>query len=670
MRTLLCILFLAITTVSYGQFKAPKFGKIDAAEFTMTKYDKDTAADAVILFEDGKSYFQTNSEGNFQVIFEKRCRIKIFKKSAFDLANIKIRLYKQGTDEENLTSFKASTFNLENGKPVEIRLDSKNNFVEKSKNYSTSKFAFPQIKEGSIIEYSYTITSDFLYNFRGWEFQHSYPTVWSQYETRIPEYFDYRPDTKGYYPFTFNKSDQGNTSFTYYNTYSTPGGGRPIRESETVQALTTNHLFGISDVPAFKSEPNVDCDDNYIQSIQFELSSIQFPGSIRKAYTESWESVNRKLYENDEFGALLKSTGFVKDTVNMLCKGRTADLDKAAAIYKYVQKRMKWNGNYSMWASNGLKKPYKDHIGNSGEINMLLTVMLKAAGLTVNPVVFSTRDNGVAITYFPTITNFNSVLARLVIDDKVYLLDASSEFSPFGVLAANDINGTGRLVDEEKGDVVNLESNAVYRETKTYRLNIDKEGTFTGTAISVYDGYAAMAYRRALSKVKSNDDLIKKMQENIKGLSVNGFTIQNRTNIDIPISDSLNITIKDNADVLGNKIMFTPLLFEAMEKNIYKLEDRKYPVNYNYPLNETYIFEYTLPDGYVVESLPKATKFKNPDNTLSVTYITAAAENKITVMYKLNLTRILFIPDEYQDLKEFYNLIVKTHTQKIILKKA
>jgi hypothetical protein len=31
---------------------------------------------------------------------------------------------------------------------------------------------------------------------------------------------------------------------------------------------------------------------------------------------------------------------------------------------------------------------------------------------------------------------------------------------------------------------------------------------------------------------------------------------------------------------------------------------------------------------------------------------------------------MLFLAEEYQDLKEIYNLIVKTHSDKIILKKA
>lgn len=671
MRTLFCVLFLSIASLSYGQFKAPRFGKIEPSELAMTKYDKDTAADALILFDDGKSYFVTNGDGNFQIVFERHCRIKIFKKSAFDLANINIKLFKSDTRKEDMQSFKAATFNVENGKMVQVKLEKDNKFEESSKNYNTYKYAFPQIKEGSIIEFSYTITSDFLYNFRGWIFQHSYPALWSQYETDIPEYFDYRLTSKGYLGFAINKEDKGNTSFNFRNeSYVSTNGDRTKTEIFTVQAITKNHLFAVSDVPAFKSEPNIDCEDNYIQSIDYELSSIQYPGDVRRSFTETWESVNDKLMRADDFGDVLKGGGFIKDTVSLLCKGKTTDLEKAAAIYSYVQKRMKWNGHYSIWASNGLKKAYKEHTGTSVEINFLLTLMLQNAGLKVSPVIFSTRDNGIVTSFFPTITNYNSVLTKLDIDDKTYLLDASSEFSPFGVLPANDINGQGLVVNNEKGNWVDLETNTAYNELKTYQLKINTNGSFEGTINSNYYGYAAMAYRKALSKVKSNDDLIRKIQESQKGLTVNGFSISNRNNIDEPMSDSLNVTIKDNSDVIGNKIIFTPLLYEALEKNIYTLEDRKYPVNYNYPISEMYIFEYTLPEGYTVESLPKPIKFKLPDNSIIVSYMIQNIDGKISIAYKRTLAKILFLPDEYQDLKEFYNLIVKKHTEKIILKKA
>ena len=142
------------------------------------------------------------------------------------------------------------------------------------------------------------------------------------------------------------------------------------------------------------------------------------------------------------------------------------------------------------------------------------------------------------------------------------------------------------------------------------------------------------------------------------------------SNIYKPLTDSLNVEITDRAETVGDKILFQPMLFETLESNRYTLEDRKYPVNYNYPISETYIFDYTIPDGYQVESLPKPAVLKLPDNSITVYYDIKNMGNKISIVYKRSVNKILFMPEEYKNLKEFYNQVVKKHTESIILKKT
>ena len=673
MKIQFSIILLGLFSLSYGQFKEPKFGKIEMSEMTMTRYEKDTTADALVLFDIGNSRFVLNSERRFQFQFERHRRIKIFKKSAFDLANFEIKLYVNGSRKEDLNEVKAVTFNLVDGKIVKTKLEKSKIYEEETKYSVDKKFAFPEVKEGSIIEVSYTITSDFIYNFRGWNFQYHRPALWSQYSYVIPEYFNYRKSSKGYLQFEIFKEEPGNATYTlHYDSEIGQGlnGGRTSAENYDIKATTTECTLATKDIPAFISEPNIDCEDNYIQSIEFELSSVQYPQEIRKDYTQSWESVNKEMNDDEDFGKLLKSKGFIEDTVEYLCKNKTSAKEKALVIYDYVQNRMKWNGIYNLWAPRGLKKPFMERKGYSSEINLLLTLMLKTAGLSANAVMFSTRDNGNAMTYYPTISKFNSVLTKLEIEGKTYLLDATDEYCPLGVLPANDINGEGRVVNDLKGDWAKLDANEKYKESKIYLLTINSDGKFNGTIQGNYDGYAGIMYRNSLSHEKSNDDFIRKMQENIKGLTVSKYSINNKYDIYKPLRDSLNVEITDNAEIIGDKILFKPLLFETIERNKYTLEDRKYPVDYNYPITEYYVFDYTIPEGYQVESMPKPILLKLPDNSISVTYSLQKVDNKIKVIYRRSINKILFLPDEYKNLKEMYDQIVKEHSEQIILKKV
>jgi hypothetical protein len=673
MRNILSLFFLLLCSTLFGQYPVPKFGDVEINDLKMTRYEKDTTADALILFDNGASRFDLNMDREFQFIYDRHLRIKIFKKSAFHYADFTIRLYKSGQSREVLSGIKGVTFNLVNGKVVKSKLDLDKIYDTEGKRYTERKFAFPEVKEGSIIELSYSITSDFLYDFRGWNFQYGCPALFSQYSASIPEYFVYRRSTTGYLNFDIANEKQGKRTFNiHYDAEITPGmtgGGRTSAENYNITANTTETVMAVKDVPALIPEPDVDCIENYLQSIDYELLSIQLPNQMRKDYTQTWETVNQQMLGDEDFGGLLKSDRFIADTVASICHNLPTPFAKAVSIYTYMQNWMKWNGEYRLWAPDGLKKPYSNRAGSSAEINLLLTLMLQNAGLMADAVMFSTRDNGIALAVYPTISKYNSVLARVDIEGKTYLLDAVSKYCPFGLLPPNDINGKGRVVNNLAGDWVDLAAPSKYIESKSYNLDINADGTLKGSVVEYYDGYAGLVFRNSLSLEKSTDDFFRKMQENIKGVTINQFSVSDRYDINKRVLDSLNIEIADHLDLVGDKIIFTPLLFEKVEKNPYTLEERKYPVNYTYPISRTYIFVYKLPEGFSIESLPKTVIFKLPDNAASVTYSIQSTGNQITVVYIQKINKILFLPDEYKNLKKLYDQIVMKHAEQIILKK-
>lgn len=673
MRKTFALLFLFINITLYAQYPVPKYGDVDISDLKMTSYDKDSTAEALILFDDGVSQFNLNEKREFVFTYERHLQIKIFKKSAFDVADFSIKLYYLEGNRETLGGLKGATYNLVNGKEVKTKLDVKKIYDTQGKGYLQRKFAFPEVREGSIIELSYLITSDFLYEFRGWDFQYQYPARLSQYRVDIPEYFQYRHSSKGYLSFDISSDKQfRRTYIVHYDSEITPGldGGRTSAQNYNLEALTNETTMAIRDVPAFKPEPDIDCIDNYVQSINFELISVHLPNQQWKDFTPSWASVNARMNGDEDFGGLLQSDKFISDTVNALCKDTPTNLEKALKIYSYVQRRMKWNGEYRLWASKGLKKPYMDRSGSSSEINLLLTMMLQNAGVKAMPVIISTRTNGVTLAVYPSISDFNSAITFAQIDSIDYLLDATSKYCPFGVLPPNDLNGRGRIINSANGDWVDLKSPVKYLESKSYNLDISSEGTLKGSVVELYDGYAGIALRNSLNSEKSSDDYFRKMQENTKGLIISKYSLSDVFNIYKPVTDTLNIEVSDQLDVVGGKIVFAPLIFERFEKNRYTLEERKYPVNYNYPISRTYVFVYTIPDGYTIESLPKSVRVRLQDNSASFSYSVQSSGNKINVIFVQYINKVIFLPAEYQNLKSLYDQIVGRQAEQIILKKA
>src|SRR5690242_1317409 len=173
----LVALMLSLSVCAQDKTDA-KFGKVSPEDFTPKVYSIDSNANAVVIADVGSSKIVGNTKGWFSIEFKRYRRARLLNKNGFDIATEEIPLYSDGKIEEKVSDIKAVTYNLENGKVVETKLDKDNIFKDKvSKNWIQKKFTFPNIKEGSIIEMEYTITSDYLFNLQPWTFQGDYPIL-------------------------------------------------------------------------------------------------------------------------------------------------------------------------------------------------------------------------------------------------------------------------------------------------------------------------------------------------------------------------------------------------------------------------------------------------------------------------------------------------------------
>ena len=164
--TPVAICLLLSVAVIAQQAKEPKikFGDIKPEDFTKDYKALDSTAEAMYLYDIGSSKHEGNSNGWFSVINKVHQRIILFNKNSFDdLGTVKINLYGEGMNKEKIENLQAATYNLEDGKVVQTKLEKNSVFEDKDGNYKVVKFTFPDLKEGSIIEYTYTINSPYFH---------------------------------------------------------------------------------------------------------------------------------------------------------------------------------------------------------------------------------------------------------------------------------------------------------------------------------------------------------------------------------------------------------------------------------------------------------------------------------------------------------------------------
>lgn len=660
---LLCLLF---SQISSAQDKLNiKFGKVAAADFNISSPAIDSSANAVIIADVGFSEFEGNNKSSFSLRFKRQTRIKILNKNGLEAANVEIPLYFDGKAEEKLDNLKAVTYNLENGTVVETKLESSSVFKDKlSKNLTLRKFTMPAAKEGSIIEYSYTVVSDFLFNLRAWEFQGEYPKLWSEYEVRIPEYFQYVFLSQGSKNFHVSKTNQSSGHWTIMV------GGNTAERSENISldGSIYENRWVMKDMPALKYESYTSTLQNHISKIQFQLSSIQYPRSMRHEYMSTWGKTAEQLLEDEDFGQdLSRANNWLDDDMKVITAGTKNDLEKARAIYSYVKKNFTATGN-GKYLTNPIKTVFKNKNGNVADINLLLIAMLRHEKITADPVILSTKNNGYTHELYPLLERFNYVICDASIDGKEYYLDAANSSLDFGLLHWKCYNGHARLINKENPVPVYLDADSIAESkmTSVIVVNSDK-GKWEGSLNTTPGKYETITVKEEV-KEKGEEAFFKK----VKNGFINEIKLEN-THIDSLKKDGEPIKIHYDFDLnLNNEedvIYFNPMMGEAMKENPFKSAIRTYPVEMPYSFDEVFVANIEVPKGYVVDELPKSARVNFNETDGIFEYLLSKSDEYVQFRCRLKLTKANFLPEEYESLRDFFSYVVTKESEQIVFKK-
>lgn len=671
---LLSVFFTTFCFTITAQDAPIKYGNIDIADLQMKVYPKDTSAEAVVLGDIGQARFVYSQSEGFQIIYERIRRVKILKKSGYDWATVKVPLYisKNNNSKEELYELKGFTYNLENGQIVKEKLEKESIFSDKQDdNHTNKRFTFSKIKEGSIIEYSYKIRSSFYYNFRDWIFQSSIPVAWSEFSVSVPEYFSYRQLMQGYEPLAVNELHNGQFSLTLSQggSFDERSASRIAPTSENISTIAKDFRWAMKDIPAIREEPFMTTINDYVAKMEFELSSTQFPGSGFKSYANSWESLNTRLLENESFGGQLNRSGFLKDMVSLIKASSKDTLQQISMAYNLIKKSMTWNDVETFYVDSNLKKALEAKTGNVSDINMLLVVLLKELGYDANPVILSTRDNGRVTDNTVLLSRFNYVIAQVGLSGKDLLLDATASQTPAGILPVRCLNGQGRLISKNSPRWIELKSSHKFMETCISNFALNSDGNAKGDLTISHLGYSNVNERK-----KYHNDGKEKYIEAYKKNNANWKTekteIENADDINVPFVVKHDLTVNDFSNVAGDKIYFNPVMYNAQKENPFKNPDRKFPVDFGALVEETFVATYTIPDGYVVEEVPKGAKVSLPDDGGRFTYFIGVGEGgKISISSKIQLKKAMYFAEEYEVLRTFYDQIVQKHAEQIVLKK-
>ena len=625
-----------------------KFGKVSKEELQEQFYPLDSSANAVYLYKQRRTY--TAVMGNrLQLVTEIQTRLKIYNKEGFKWATEEISLFgSSNSNSENVSGLKAYTYNLEGNEIVETKLDKDNVFdEEKSENWSVKKFTMPNLKEGSVVEWTYKVMSPFVSYIDDVVVQYEIPVKYLEAKVQLLEWLYFNKRQKGYYFFKINEESKLN-----------------------LDLRTNDRLIEIveKDVPAIKEEPFVNNLNNYTSALQLEVASLNAPQlGLFENYATSWEEISKDIYKSSSFGGQLDKTGHLKDDLAVLKTKLTTPEQKIAGALQFVKSKIKWNGNYHQYAEKGVKKAYQDGSGNVGDINLTLVAILRELGLKAYPVLVSTRSHGIPI--FPTSRGFNYVIAAVELDKTVVLLDATNQYSIPNVLPLRALNWEGRIVRENgSSSPVGLFPPEPSKEVVFANFKIDDEGMVNGMSRTSYTGLGALTYREKNNSL-SDDELIKNIESDHPNLEITEIDVQNKEDLGKPVMENLKFDLENHVEIIGNKMYFSPLFIFKETENPFKLEKREFPIDFGTPWNRKYTISIDIPEGYSVETVPENASVAMPDNLGSYKYITSVAGNKFQLMCEVEINSPIVSSNYYTELKHFYKLLLDKELEKVVLTK-
>lgn len=647
--------------ISKAEAQSYELGKVTIAELKEKANPKDTAAVAAILFKKGKTFFSFTKDKGFYANNVYEFKIKIYKKEGLKWADQKVRFYigYENLNEDRLEFSNAITYNLENGSIVKTKLDNQGTFKNKVNKYWNEKtITLPNVKVGSIIEYKYILKSENIVKLPDFDFQYDIPVSYFEYKTDIPEYYIYKPIVVGGHKFeTDSKLTNGSQSFEDdYN------------KSTSISYKQISAFYKGKDVPALTQEPYVDNIENYKGSIQHELERVRYPDQPVKDYTMTWEGVATNIFKDEKFGKELKEKSFLLEDVKKLLTNVESQQERLNIIFKFVQNKMNWNEVNDFYTDKGVKKAYADQTGNVAEINFILINMLKLAGIDVNPVLVSTIQNGVPV--YPTRTGFNYVIAAAEIDGKQILLDATHKFTYPGILPLNVLNWKGRLIkDDGTSKEITLMPTATSREYANLLVKIDNLGKIEGKIRIQRSDYDAYHFR--IENANSNqENYLEKLEERLGDLRISNYAIENKkTNLQDPVIETFSFATDNQVDIIGGKIFIRPLLFFTRSKSPFNQEARQMPIYFGYPTHEKFNLNIDIPEGYVVESLPTPVKISSENKEIVYLLNVSNEGNKIQISSSKEINNSIFAADEYNGLKDLFQKMAASQSEKIVLKK-
>lgn len=656
-------LLLLASSLACAQRLTPQFGVLTDEEKSMTAYQLESTAPAVILFDIGDSYFFDTQDG-YDIRFTRMKRTKIFTRAGIEQATVTIPYYIESVNkQEKVASIEAYTYVLKDGLVYKKQLDPSTVYEEQINNrWRVKKFVFPDVQDGSIIEYKYVLETPFHFNLPDWTFQSKIPTRYSEYTVSMIPFYEYIFLAQGITKFDYQNSAVSKKQRTWGHVSDALGGPATQAGFHFTDMV---HTYAMKNIPSFADESYVTSVEDYIMKMDFQLAKFNRPTGGSEAVITTWPELNKRLLQHEFFGKYMSAAARLSKKIlekELVLSADLSEEKKCESIVEYVRSRFRWDEFHGYTASKSAKDFAEQRNGSMADINLFLTAMLRSAGLNAEPVILSTRSHGKIRADYPYGHYFNAVVV-FVSGQRSFLVDGTDNLLAYDRIPIRCINEKGLVVSEQDVRWIGLEPRAASLEEITVNMKVDPENA----TIRVSGQISATEYEAYEYKTNfKNDSLAFKKylfeKHQLEASQVNFFSYDNPRRPYV-----MMFAGQAPVEKIGNKIVLQPFLNFPLKENPFRQDSRTYPVDFIFPRSTTMKSVIQVPAGYKVESLPEPDA---TDNELGqIKLISSQNGENIEIQAGFILKKSTYSSNEYVRLKNLFTTAVRGLNKSIVLEK-
>lgn len=653
-RFVLCVsLFLTIksSALELAQFQPP-----NPEELKMTTDPKAPGAAAVYLNVDEIA----NDPVHFQTFY---ARIKVLQEKGKELATVEVP-YLYGNykieDIKGRTIHSDGTIIPLVGKPEDLLISKKG-----ERQVDRKVFTLPNVEVGSILEYRYQIRyDDHHYSSPSWEIQRPYFVHSARYSF-IP--------FKGFLPgaqnatsmYLTNSRGEVLNSLLWW-TVLPPG-------MQVKSDITGRYSLELTDIPPTP-------DEEWMPPIQSLLYQVNFYYKSSSNMTEFWMNEAKRWSKDvDHFAEPSKA---IHEAVSGLIAPGDDEMVKAKKLYTAVQaldntdfSRKKGESELkqlNLKVAKRAEDTWSMKSGTSEDIALLYLAMARAAGLTAYDLKVVNRDQGAFNPGYMYVGQLDDDIIILNIGGKEIAVDPGEKMCPFQTVHWKHSGSMG-LRQSPDGRSIASSPAQDYRTNTLLRmgdLTFDGHGAIKGEFHFTMSGQEALRWRQAalendLDEVKKSfDRWLEQMMPDGVDAHVDHFQALDQPDVNLVAV----INIKGTLGTATAKRMMLPGFFFHTRGHLpfVDQEKRLEPVDMQYGEMVTDQVSYHLPAGLALEGSPQDAKIPWAQHANFVTK-TVTGSDKITIARSFARAFSILKPEEYQDLRGFYQKIAASDQQQLVL---